>query len=217
MDYLSRLLKRLKNKSELKYHPRCKKLQEVQLGFADDLLLFCRGDLSSVKCLFACFQQFSQASGLVANVSKSSLYFGGVNTTEQQQIIDLMGFSKGYTEQDMQELESFSIKAIYKKLLGEHPKVEWRRLVCNNKGSPRWIFNMRLTAHGRLYTKDRLTNWGMIEDQTYPLCDEAPETTNHLFFQCSTSAAIWNKILRWKGIGRQAQPWEEELQWAIVH
>ncbi|XP_075086261.1 uncharacterized protein LOC142168973 [Nicotiana tabacum] len=123
----------------------------------------------------------------------------------------------GYTEQDMQELESFSIKAMYKKLLGEHPKVEWRRLVCNNKESPRWIFNMRLIVHGRLYTKDSLANWGLIEDQTCPLCNETPETINHLFFQCPTSAAIWNKILQWKGIGRQAQPWEEELQWAIVY
>lgn len=76
---------------------------------------------------------------------------------------------------------------------------------------------MRLIAHGRLYTKDRLANWGMIEDQTCPLCNAAPETISHLFFQCSTSAAIWNKILRWQGIGRQARPWEEELQRAILH
>lgn len=55
MDYLSRLLKILKNKAEFKYHHRCKKLHVVQLGFADNLLLLCGGHLSSVKCLLACF------------------------------------------------------------------------------------------------------------------------------------------------------------------
>ncbi|XP_019237994.1 PREDICTED: uncharacterized protein LOC109218120 [Nicotiana attenuata] len=44
MDYLSRLLRTLKNQPDFNYHPRCEKLQIIQLGFADDLLLFCRGD-----------------------------------------------------------------------------------------------------------------------------------------------------------------------------
>ncbi|WMV26834.1 hypothetical protein MTR67_020219 [Solanum verrucosum] len=45
------------------YHPRCKAQKIVQLSFVDDLLLFCRGDIKSVKCMNQCFMQFSQASG----------------------------------------------------------------------------------------------------------------------------------------------------------
>ncbi|XP_075098936.1 uncharacterized protein LOC142175834 [Nicotiana tabacum] len=38
------------------------KLNLVQLGFADDLLLFCRGDVISAKLLYVCFDSFSRAS-----------------------------------------------------------------------------------------------------------------------------------------------------------
>ncbi|XP_075084891.1 uncharacterized protein LOC142168130 [Nicotiana tabacum] len=40
MKYLSRLLKPLKDNKKFKFHPKCTKVNLVQLGFADDLLLF---------------------------------------------------------------------------------------------------------------------------------------------------------------------------------
>lgn len=79
MDYLSRLLKPLKDNKKFKFHPKCAKVNLVQPGFDDDLLLFCRGD-QSVNILYNQFQTFSVASGLVANPSKSSVYFGGVSS-----------------------------------------------------------------------------------------------------------------------------------------
>ena len=78
MEYLSRLLKGLREDKQFKYHPRCSKLDITHLCFEDDLLLFARGDLDSVKAMQLCFSQFSQASGLQANLSKSSIYCGGV-------------------------------------------------------------------------------------------------------------------------------------------
>ncbi|XP_049366604.1 uncharacterized protein LOC125831456 [Solanum verrucosum] len=38
---------------------------------------------------------FSQASGLVANLCKSSVYFGGVTREEQDKILQILGFSYG--------------------------------------------------------------------------------------------------------------------------
>ncbi|WMV31056.1 hypothetical protein MTR67_024441 [Solanum verrucosum] len=38
---------------------------------------------------------FSQASGLVANLCKSSVYFGGVTKEEQDKILQILGFSYG--------------------------------------------------------------------------------------------------------------------------
>ena len=78
MEYLSRLLKGLREDKQFKYHPRCSKLEITHLCFADDLLMFARGDLESVKGMQLCFSQFSQASGLQENLSKSSIYCGGV-------------------------------------------------------------------------------------------------------------------------------------------
>nr|XP_016472665.1 PREDICTED: uncharacterized mitochondrial protein AtMg01250-like [Nicotiana tabacum] len=83
MEYLTRLLKTLKDNPNFNYHPWSAKLNLVQLRFADDLLLFCRCDVISAKLLYACFESFSKASGLVANQGKSSIYFGGVSSSTQ--------------------------------------------------------------------------------------------------------------------------------------
>ncbi|XP_075099218.1 uncharacterized protein LOC142176058 [Nicotiana tabacum] len=89
MEYLSRSLKTLKEDKKFKYHPRCAKFNLVQLGFADDLLLFCRGEVQLVQILHQQFQKLSAASGLVANPNKSSIYFGGVNQVVQKQIMEI--------------------------------------------------------------------------------------------------------------------------------
>ncbi|XP_075109158.1 putative mitochondrial protein AtMg01250 [Nicotiana tabacum] len=78
IEYLSRLLRGLKQAKDYKFHPRCGKLNITHLSFADDLLMFARGDSNSVQALHACFKQFLVASGLQANLTKSANYFGGV-------------------------------------------------------------------------------------------------------------------------------------------
>lgn len=87
MEYLTRALKQLHNDPEFHYHPRCKNQRIVQHSFADDLLLFRREDIKSVRGLYKCFQEFSKASGLVANVDKSNVYFRGVKHGIQDQIL----------------------------------------------------------------------------------------------------------------------------------
>ncbi|XP_060183073.1 uncharacterized protein LOC132613029 [Lycium barbarum] len=95
MEYLIRTLKTLHKQPRFHYHPKCKKQKIVQLSFADDLLMFCRGDKVSVMHFYACFQEFSMASGLIANVDKSCIYFGGVSTEVQSQILHELNFVKG--------------------------------------------------------------------------------------------------------------------------
>ncbi|KAK4369245.1 hypothetical protein RND71_013037 [Anisodus tanguticus] len=43
-------------------------------------------------------------------------------------------------------MSSFTIKSIYQKLRGTFRKVSWRRMVCNNEGSPKWLFHFTLVA-----------------------------------------------------------------------
>ena len=95
MEYLSRCLNQLQRNPHFKFHPRCKKLNLTHVCFADDLLLFTRGDLSSVRAIYEAFTLFSSASGLKANMSKSSIYFGGVDITTQSDILDAFQFSIG--------------------------------------------------------------------------------------------------------------------------
>lgn len=95
MEYLNRLLKERKQSLDFRFHPGCVKVGIIHLAFVDDLLLFCRGDVSSLTALNDQFQKFSLASDLKANFQKRAVYFGGVPVPVQQQILDLLGYSKG--------------------------------------------------------------------------------------------------------------------------
>ncbi|XP_062099761.1 uncharacterized protein LOC133805598 [Humulus lupulus] len=56
---------------DFRFHPKCKNLKLVNLCFADDLVIFCKGVSNSVQIIKDCFTEFSLASGLSANLEKS--------------------------------------------------------------------------------------------------------------------------------------------------
>lgn len=95
MDYLTRLLKTLKIEKHFKYHLRCHKQHIMQLSFAEDLLLFSRGELTSAKMIYNCFQQFSMGFELIVNQAKSCIYFWGVSENMQKEILQYTKFIKG--------------------------------------------------------------------------------------------------------------------------
>lgn len=61
-----------------KYHPMYKKLKLAHLIFADDSMIFCKGDLGSVTRVIEALTHFGKASGLVANMEKSSVLWLGL-------------------------------------------------------------------------------------------------------------------------------------------
>lgn len=63
--------------------------------FADDLLLFTRGDHVSMVILMQQFHSFSASTGLIANNAKCKVYFGGVDLYTQQEILNKTGFGLG--------------------------------------------------------------------------------------------------------------------------
>ncbi|XP_060203009.1 uncharacterized protein LOC132631448 [Lycium barbarum] len=121
----------------------------------------------------------------------------------------------GYRFDDLVSMTSFSIKKMYAALRVDFPKVQWRRMVCNNLGSPKWTFHLTLVAHRSLYTRDRLAKWGMTNDTSCPLCDAADETIEHLFFLCNFSSQLWKKLLTGQHIQRHVMGCNQELYWAI--
>ncbi|XP_059639378.1 uncharacterized protein LOC132281720 [Cornus florida] len=78
-----------------KFHLRCSNLAIAYLIFADDLLLFCRGDLASISTLKHALYHFSALSGLSSNNSKSSFFVSGVGTDLSNDIKALLGFNDG--------------------------------------------------------------------------------------------------------------------------
>lgn len=94
-EYLWRCLQCDTSNPVLNFHPRCKKLNITHMMFADDLLMFSRADSNSVKIIFDAFSKFLEASGLAANLDKSSVYMAGVTNDEEQIIRVGLGMVKG--------------------------------------------------------------------------------------------------------------------------
>ena len=84
MEYLSRILRSAEG--AFHFHPRCKTIILSHLCFVDDLMLFCKGDVSSVRSLCNCLHLFSQTSGLQAYSAKSAIYTAGMPSDIKEEL-----------------------------------------------------------------------------------------------------------------------------------
>lgn len=61
-----------------------------------------------------------------------------------------------------------------------------------------------------------MVKWGLLSVATYVLCEEGPETEEHLFHSCSFAAGIWLGLLLKMGIYiNTCQSWNEEIIWCV--
>lgn len=97
MDYLSRLLTYAGRQKGYQFHHRCKGLGLNHLVFADDLLIFCKGDYDSVMWNMRSLATFASTSGLCANAGKSAIYTCNMDEQVKHQIL---GDTK-YTEETL--------------------------------------------------------------------------------------------------------------------
>ena len=95
LEYLSRLIEIIQRHPQYRYHPLCKSIKLSHLCFADDLILFSKGDVMSVNLLCFAFEKFSRASGLKMNKHKSGFYCNGVSQERIEQVIRISGITRG--------------------------------------------------------------------------------------------------------------------------
>ncbi|XP_074305057.1 putative mitochondrial protein AtMg01250 [Silene latifolia] len=95
MEYLSRRITKVISRVEFNYHPLYRPLKLNHLCFADDLLMFCRGNRTSIKVLLRAFATFSYSSGLEMNNEKSDIYFNGIAQGEVDYILRISVFKAG--------------------------------------------------------------------------------------------------------------------------
>uniref|UniRef100_A0A803Q9J7 DUF4283 domain-containing protein n=1 Tax=Cannabis sativa TaxID=3483 RepID=A0A803Q9J7_CANSA len=60
-----------------------------------DLIIFCRGNENYVQLIQEAFQVFSDSTGLVANKSKSTVYFGGVHDDCRRKLLNVLKMDEG--------------------------------------------------------------------------------------------------------------------------
>lgn len=76
------------SKSEdFNYHYRCNHLKLNYLIFADDLMLFYKGEVNSIVLMVGALKAFSDVSGLSAKKEKNAICFGNVKDEIKQRIV----------------------------------------------------------------------------------------------------------------------------------
>ena len=93
MEYLSRSLKSIVG--TFGFRIQCKSINLTHLCFADDLMIFCKGDLSSVRVICECIKVFSNTLGLHANTDKFAISLAGIDTSLKDDIRDISQFALG--------------------------------------------------------------------------------------------------------------------------
>ncbi|GKD14790.1 RNA-directed DNA polymerase, eukaryota, reverse transcriptase zinc-binding domain protein [Tanacetum coccineum] len=187
-----------------------RKLEITHLCFADDLLVFFHGDCESVRIIKKSLDEFSGFFGLLPNMQKSTVFFGGLSSAKQQNILNIIPFSVGklpvslndenedtavWVARNGQE-QQFKISNVWKDRIYNDTKVDWFSMVWFAQSIPRHAFVTWLAIQKRLMTRDKLLIWRPNDDFKCALCNKCPDSHNHLFFTCDFSKRIWNELLK---------------------
>ncbi|KAK4382248.1 hypothetical protein Sango_2890200 [Sesamum angolense] len=78
------------------FHWRCKEIGLFQLCFADDLLLFCKADVASVRIFRHGLDEFTKLSGIHANPQKSQLILSRSAQPMREHLLAALQFQEGH-------------------------------------------------------------------------------------------------------------------------
>ncbi|XP_039072037.1 uncharacterized protein LOC120219279 [Hibiscus syriacus] len=95
INVLSSLLNLAASKGLSGYHPKCKKIGLTHLSFADDLLIFCKGNSDSVAGVLSVLDHFKDSSGLKINSSKCEIFHAGISSLSIDDIKQITSFKIG--------------------------------------------------------------------------------------------------------------------------
>ena len=95
MEYFARVMRYVGKQEQFKFHPRCSSLAINHLCFANDMLIFCKGEYPSVLILLQGMKLFADTTRLVANPNKSAIYGCGIDEAELQRMVDCSGYKLG--------------------------------------------------------------------------------------------------------------------------
>lgn len=95
MEVLTQILREKSLSPNFQFHWRCEKTKIINLCFADDLMIFCKGNIDSILCIQKALIEFEKLSGLSPSPGKSNIFFSGVSFANKQLILEKLGFKEG--------------------------------------------------------------------------------------------------------------------------
>lgn len=95
MEAFAAILKYRILHGKFSYHPKCRALNLCHLAFADDLFILSGVDQNSFGLIHSVLQDFHSFSGLQPNISKSAIFYAGVNAQLKNQMESILPFPEG--------------------------------------------------------------------------------------------------------------------------
>ncbi|XP_021994968.1 uncharacterized protein LOC110891572 [Helianthus annuus] len=96
MEVLTLLLRKAADSEpSFRFHNKCEKQMIINVCFADDLLIFARGDTQSARVIMDSLMNFKDVSGLAPSNSKSSAFFCNVSSSIKSRIMEFVPFEEG--------------------------------------------------------------------------------------------------------------------------
>lgn len=86
MEVFSQLLLSRYESGYIEYHPRTFELHISHLMFADDVMVFFNGNISSLHGISECLEDFASWFGLRMNLDKTELFYACLNHSESRAI-----------------------------------------------------------------------------------------------------------------------------------
>ncbi|XP_077246096.1 uncharacterized protein LOC143885953 [Tasmannia lanceolata] len=108
---------------------------------------------------------------------------------------------------------SFSTKSAWNSIRVHNPKHHWTDIVWFKGHVPKYAVTSWKALLNKMSTKDRIFSRDPQSDSSCVLCNSAPESVNHLFFNCGYSAWIWRQVL-WRA-GHHRNPKNSLIEEAI--
>ena len=87
----------------------------------------------------------------------------------------------------------------------------WSKAVWFSQATPKYAFMTWLAVRDRLSTMDRVSKWRQGVDEVCVLRKNAPETRNHLFYECPYSSQILEYQTSGILLSAQTNVWPEVL------
>ncbi|XP_030479170.1 uncharacterized protein LOC115696410 [Cannabis sativa] len=173
MEYLSRLMGKIGEREDFSFHDRCGELKLNHLAFADDVLLFGKGETKSVMYMLQALKLFSTTSALYPYANKTALYCSNMKDEDIEQVLRSSGFTRGKLP-----FTYLRIPINAKKISGTNCEIlaeknDSKNLKLEYKKSPSKCIGAKFAYYQGKYTEG-------LKQSADPFCGKAKETMMEL-------------------------------------
>lgn len=112
-------------------------------------------------------------------------------------------------------LEIFCLNMAWDILREKKSLVPWKNILWFKSCIQRHSIILRLAIKGRLNTKDKLSQFAIINDAICSFCEDSMESLDHLFFSCQVTRRLWDEILSWSGLEYEYASWRNYVSFSF--